>query len=130
MTRLVIDSSAWIEYLKGSKSADKLNEYFETGELFTTSVCVSEIIAKVLREGLSSNIALQAIRSMSSIISVDAEIGIDAGKIYFELRKTKPKIALSDAITISAAKKLSAKIITFNRDFDGLSQAMVLSKVE
>lgn len=128
MNKFVIDSSAWIEYLKGSDSGNKLNSYFKESEIFTTSLCVAEIIAKVLREGFSADIALKAILSISLVTNVDLEVGDKGGRVYYELRKNKPKIALSDAITLASARKLGAKIITFDHDFEGLKEAIILEK--
>ncbi len=126
MTKLVIDSSAWIEYLAGTHRGEKIKEYFEKAELFTSAVCVAEITAKVLKEGLSAEIVLAAIRARSSVLSVDFQIGSEAGKKYAVLRKKKPKIALSDAISLVFAEKINAKVLTFDRDFEGLPQTIVL----
>jgi len=127
MTKFIIDSSAWIEYLNGSERGDKLKKYFERNELFTTSVCVAEVIAKVIREGHSTNIAEKAIHSNSTIINIDFLLAVEAGKTYITLRKTKPKIALSNAISLVVAQKISGKVITFDKDFANLPEAIVLS---
>lgn len=126
MTKYVIDSSAWIEYFKGTPEGQNVKKYFEANELFTTSLCVAEITAKFLREGLPVEAALLAIRSQSTIISLDFPIGSEAGKLYFELRKKKPKIALSDAFSLIVAKNINAKVLTFDNDFRGSPEAIVL----
>jgi len=126
MVKFIVDSSAWIEYLGGTPKGSKLQKYFDGGELFTTGVCVAEVVAKVLREGLSAEIALDAIRSLSKIIPVDYALGSDGGKLYVSLRSSRPKIALADALSVSAARRLSAKVLTFDKDFSGLPEAIVL----
>ncbi len=127
MTKLVIDSAAWVEYLQGSLRAEKLKKYFENSELFTTSITVAEVVAKALKKGLSEEIVVDAIQSMSTILPVDFALGAEAGKVYAELRKTRPKIALADAFTLCAARKISAKVVTFDNDFHGLSDAIVIN---
>ncbi|HIH42834.1 TPA: type II toxin-antitoxin system VapC family toxin [Candidatus Woesearchaeota archaeon] len=125
MAKYLIDSSAWIEYLAGSKRAEPLKKYFEEGELFTSPVCVAEIIAKVAKEGLSVENAKNSIHTHSSIFAFDFNTAVDAGTTYAELRKIKPKIALSDAITIVLARNIKAKILTFDNDFRNIQEAIV-----
>ncbi|MBI2576162.1 PIN domain-containing protein [Candidatus Woesearchaeota archaeon] len=50
--KYVVDSSAWIEYLRGTEKGPQVRVLFEKGhEFFTTGVCVAEIIAKFRKEG-------------------------------------------------------------------------------
>ncbi|MBI2136367.1 PIN domain-containing protein [Candidatus Woesearchaeota archaeon] len=125
MAKYIIDSSAWVEYLAGRKRAEPLKKYFEEGGLFTTPVCVAEIIAKVAKEGLSVENAKNSIHAHSAILAFDFSTAVEAGTTYAELRKTKPKIALSDAITIVLARNIKAKILTFDNDFRNIQEAIV-----
>lgn len=126
MDKIVVDASAWVEYLAGSQKGEKVKKYFEDNELYTPAVSVSEVIAKLLREGFSEELAIFAIPARSQIVSTDFGIASDAGKIYHSLRKKRDKISLSDAICLSTAKKISGKVLTFDTDFRGLPEAIVL----
>lgn len=125
MVKYVVDSSAWVEYLAGSQRAEPLRKYFDDGELLTTSLCAAEVIAKVAKEGQSVDAAKNSIHTHSTIITIDFSTAVEAGVKYAELRKTKPKIALSDVITIISAKNMEAKILTFDTDFKGIPGAIV-----
>lgn len=126
MNKLVVDASAWIEYLSGTEKGEKVKKYFEENELYTAAVSVSEIIAKMLREGFSADIAILAIPARSQIVPIDFGIASDAGKTYYILRKKRDKISLSDAICLCTAKKISGKVLTFDNDFRGIAEAIVL----
>ncbi|MEK6868417.1 MAG: PIN domain-containing protein [Nanoarchaeota archaeon] len=126
MDKLIVDSSAWIEYLDGSPEGEKVRKYFKEKQLFTPANCVGEIIARAIRTGISVELVKTVLNAQSTIISIDFEIGYQGGILYTELRKQKPKISLSDALTLAIAKKLNAKILTFDNDFQGLAEAIVL----
>lgn len=126
MSKLIVDTSVWIEYLGATPRGEKIRPYFENNELFTTALGVGEITAKVLREGKDVEIALNAVLALSTIVSVDFNLGKEAGNAYVTLRKVKPKIALSDALALVTARKLAAKVLTFDKDFDKLPEAIVL----
>src|SRR3989344_6356638 len=124
MTKLFVDSSVWVEYLAGSERAKQLQKYFDNNELFTTSVSVAEVVAKSTSKGFSVTTTIDALRSISTIVDVDLPIASEAGAQYPELRKTRPKIALSDVILIVAARKFAAKLITFDYDFHKINDVI------
>ena len=126
MDKLIVDSSAWIEYLDGSPEGEKVRKYFKEKQLFTSTNCVAEIIARALRTGISIELIKTVLNVQSTIVNIDFDTGYQAGIIYTELRKQKPKISLSDAMTLAIAKKIEAKILTFDNDFRGLAEAIVL----
>lgn len=126
MDKLLVDSSAWIEYLDGSPEGEEVRKYFKEKQLFTSTNCVAEIIARALRTGISIELVKTVLKAQSIIISIDFESGCQGGIIYTDLRKQKPKISLSDAVTIAVARKIEAKILTFDNDFQGVAEAIVL----
>lgn len=126
MNKFVVDASAWLEYFDGSPKGEKIKKYFEDAELYTSALCVAEVVARVLRRGASADVARTVINARSVVISVDFDLGAHGGILYATLRKTRAKISLSDAITLAIAKKLSAKILTFDNDFRGIPEAVII----
>lgn len=51
--KYVVDSYAWIEYFRGSKSGEKAKEFIEGGEAATATITLAELREKYLREGWS-----------------------------------------------------------------------------
>jgi PIN domain nuclease of toxin-antitoxin system len=126
MTKLVVDSSAWIEYLDGSAKGEKVREHFKEKQLFTPTNCVAEIVARAGRTGISIELVKTVLNAQSTIVAIDFETSCQGGILYTALRKKKPKIALSDTLTLAVAQSLKAKVLTFDNDFRGLKEAIVL----
>ena len=72
------------------------------------------------------DVATSAIKSLSIIKPVGLELATKGGSLYVDLRSTRPKIAFSDALTLAAARIIGVKVLTFDRDFDKLPDAIVL----
>ena len=51
MTKVVVDSYAWIEYLEDSEKGRRAAEFIEnnSNEIFTSSASVAEVIGKFLK---------------------------------------------------------------------------------
>ena len=72
MDRLVVDSWAWVEYLRGSEMGKKVDTRISAaGELWTTVVSLTEVVSKYRREKLSEQVpmALAAARVESEPVS-------------------------------------------------------------
>lgn len=126
MDKLVVDASAWLEYLDGSTKGEGIRKRFEKAQLYTPAICLAEIIARMIRRGFSPEIAKIAVPARSTVVAIDGNIGITGGTLYAELRKERPKIALSDALTLAIARKLGAKVLTCDNDFRGIPEAVVV----
>ncbi|MGD9276465.1 MAG: PIN domain-containing protein [Candidatus Pacearchaeota archaeon] len=127
MTKYLIDSSAWIEYLEGSKSGKKVWEILkESEEIYSLSLIISEVISSVKRKKGDFNLAFRAIISNSKILEVNPEIARDAGLFHADMKKKIKNFGLNDAIILEAAKKLKAKIITSDSHFKGMKNVVYL----
>ncbi|HEC76556.1 MAG TPA: type II toxin-antitoxin system VapC family toxin [Thermoplasmatales archaeon] len=112
---VLIDSWAWIEYFRGSKSGEKVRKYIEGRE----KAIISAInIAEVYRWILSfydEKIAEKKIEVMKErcfVIPVDEEIAIMSAKI-----KHNENLGLGDAIIYATARKEKASLLTGDYDF-------------
>ncbi|MFH7860211.1 MAG: PIN domain-containing protein, partial [Candidatus Aenigmatarchaeota archaeon] len=85
---IVVDSYAWVEYFLGSEKGAKVEKYIESGEAITPSIILAEIARKYLREGIDEKEVrkrLDFIAAKSTIIEMDVNLSIEAGKAYLEL---------------------------------------------
>ncbi len=126
MNKLVIDSSAWIEYFSGTEKGKKVKELIGTNEIFTTSISIAEICSKFKRSKMNPTQAFEIILSNSKIIDTNKELSFNAGILHAEIRLSKPKFSLSDAYAVVAARGLNAKVVTSDYDFKGLKEAIFL----
>ena len=128
MTKFVVDTSAWIEYLEESEKGRKFSKIIENGEneLFTSCSSVAEIITKFLKSSKETSIALDCIHSLSNVIDADEEISILSGQIHFEEKKKNKDFGMLDAFVAATAKTKSAKILTSDNNFKNFKEAVIV----
>jgi len=125
--RYVIDSYAWIEYFRGSPLGDKAKEYIESGDAATATITLAELRAKYLREGWSFfQEDLAFISSKTTIVPLEKELAVEAGRLHHELRKTVKDWSFSDSIVLATARAAAAGVVTGDRHFQGLKGTILL----
>jgi len=132
---IVFDTYAWIEYFIGSERGAAVSKHIEGGEeIVTPDVVIAEIARKYLREGIRAEEVkkrLYYIASWSEIENVDTELGLSAGQAWQELalearKKRLQSPSLVDGIVLATARRHRAKVLTADRHFEGLAEAVIL----
>lgn len=127
MSRLVIDSYAWIEYLDGTELGQKVSNFIETNEeIFTCALTIAEVVSKAARKGKNVKIAYEVLTNNSKIILADEELSFEAGQIHFEMRKVLKDFGLADAYILATARKLQSKILTGDEHFRNIKEAVLI----
>ena len=121
MTKVVVDSYAWIEYLDGSTKGARVQRLIEDAvEAYTPTPVVAEVTSKVLRGGRDAGAAWQVLRAWSIVLPLDAETARAAGALHATYRERMPDFAMTDAVVLAFARKLDARIITGDPHFRGM----------
>ena len=121
MTRLIIDSYAWIEYLEGSSKGSRVQDRLEeVDDAYTPTPVLAEVVSKVLRAGRDAAMAWQALRAWSQVLPLDAETARAAGGLHAEYRRRISDFALTDAVVLAFSRKLGATILTGDPHFRGI----------
>jgi predicted nucleic acid-binding protein len=127
MSRLVIDSYAWIEYLDGTEHGRKVNDFIEGNEeIFTCALTIAEVVSKAARKGKDVKVAYEVLTNNSKIIYADEVLSFEAGQIHFEMRKTLKDFGLADAYILATARKLQSKILTGDEHFRNMKEAVLI----
>ena len=129
MTRYVVDSWAWIEYLEGSSSGAKVRERVSAhakNEIFTHIVSVAEVISKVRRAGKDAEVAWSAIVNNSKIFAIAETDSKEAGLLHAKVKSRNTNFGLADAFVLAAARKLRATVLTGDPDFANIDEAEML----
>jgi predicted nucleic acid-binding protein len=127
MSKLVVDTWAWLEYLEGSESGKVVDSKFaESEELWTSSVSLAELVSKYRRRGMSEEVAVRAVTSLSRVREVDADNAVEAGRIHAEVKGKSPGFGLADAMVLQLARKVGARVLTGDQDFRGVKEALLL----
>jgi predicted nucleic acid-binding protein len=128
MTRYVVDSWAWMEYLDGSVPGEKVKQSVGDGdnEIFTHVVSIAEIVSKVRRRGKDAGVAWSAITTNSKIFTLTEKDSEDAGLLHAKIKSKLANFGLADAFVLSAARKLGAKVLTGDPDFADIEDVVML----
>ena len=128
MNRYVIDAWAWVEYLVGSEHGAELNKILEDNdnEVYTCAITVAEVISKVSRENRDVKEAYDMLTSNSRVVNIDQELSLKTGILHSELRKTLKDFGLADAYVLATARKLNAKVLTGDKHFQNIKDAVML----
>jgi len=125
--KYIIDSSAWIEYLEGSKSGEIVNKILdEDNEIFIIPLIISEVISKTKRKKQNYELAYETLIENAKINEISPKIAKEAGLLHAQMKDKISSISLADTMIITAAKALSAKIITCDEHFKGLKEIILI----
>jgi len=125
--KYLIDSSAWIEYLRGSKAGEKVYEILkEDNEIYTLSINIGEVISKVKRDNGQIEIAYNSLTSNVNILGITPEIAKEAGLLHAQLKEKINSISLADTFMIASAKAIYAKILTCDEHFKNFKEAIII----
>ena len=120
----IIDAYAWIEYLEGSKKGEKVNEILNSkNEIFVLPITISEVVSKVKRRNGNYELAYGALIKRAKIINQTPKIAKESGLIHAEMRKEFDQFGIVDAILISTARSINAKVLTGDHHFKDFKEA-------
>lgn len=125
---IILDSSAWLEYFFGTDKGEKIRIHLAKADDFSpiSGVTVAEVCKRYIRDGMSTEMALTALKAMTTLVQVDYALGLETAQIAVQQRKRNLKFSTADAHMVALARKHHAKIITCDTDFLGIPEAIVI----
>ena len=126
--KILIDSSAWIEYLEGSTKGEKVREIFSgDNELYVLNFIISEVISKIKRKNMNEELAYRAIITNSKVLNLTPRIAKNAGLLHAEMKKKIKDFGLADALILATAREMNMKVLTEDKHFKKFKEAVFLS---
>ena len=115
---ILVDTSAWIEWLIGSPTGDKLVEHLPEQADWLVPTMVQLELAKWLAREVGEDKADQVIAftQVCQLVPLDTEIALAAA----DACRTH-KLATADAIIFATAQARGATLLTCDAHFEGLS---------
>lgn len=124
---VLVDTSAWIEWLIGSSTADQLSEHLpqQSGWLVPTMVQLE--LAKWLTRELDEDKADQVIAftQVCQVVPLDTEIALAAAEACRAY-----KLATADAIIFATARARGASLLTCDAHFERLPGVTFIPKTD
>jgi predicted nucleic acid-binding protein len=128
MSRFVVDSWGWIEYLDGSKAGKRVANMIDDGaEIFTHVVTIAEVVSKYEQRRKDGEGPKKVIATLSRIVNSNDEDALGVGKLHSIVKRSHPNFSLADAFVLHAARSLKAKVLTGDPDFKGIDDAVLLA---
>lgn len=123
---ILVDTSAWIEWLIGSPTGDRVADRLpEQGNWLVPTMVQLELARWLIREsGEDKADQVIAFTQVCRVVPLDTEIALAAAEACRE-----HKLATADAIVFATARTRRATLLTCDADFDGLPGATLIEKV-
>jgi len=121
----IIDSSAWIEYIAGTRYADLFdNPIADQRSLLVPVITIYEIFRKILSER-DEDAALLAVSYLraGSVIEVDLAVSLEAARY-----SKQHKLPTADALIYATARLHNATLWTMDQHFKGLPGVKYFAK--
>lgn len=124
MTKLVVDSWAWMELLSGTPKGRTVEKEISLAEeAYTTSVTLAEVISAIARRGRPTDPGREALLSNSRIMVPSAPDAVEAGILHARMKKSVHNMSLAHAFVLQSAQKLGCKVLTGDPDFKEIKEA-------
>ncbi len=126
----MVDSFAWMEYFMGSERGEKVKKIVgdATAECLVSAINIAEIYSKSIKvDGIDRAEERKSfIFSRCAVIDVNDELAVEAAKIDVDMKKKVKGWGLADSIVLATARAARAKIVTWDKHFQGLAEVELL----
>lgn len=116
---IIYDTSALIEFLKGTELGEIVKESFLSSEIqnIIPAIVFAELISKAKRNGLDYLKFTRILENNCTVIHLTQGIAKKAGELHAKFKPKQSKISLIDCIILIHAEMESAKVLTKDKDF-------------
>ena len=123
---VLVDSSAWIEWLIGSPTGNRVQAHLPEQPDWLVPTMVQLELAKWLTREVGEDKADQVIAftQVCHVVPLDTEVALAAADACRE-----HKLATADAIIFATARAHDAKLVTCDGHFNGLPGVTLIEKV-
>jgi predicted nucleic acid-binding protein len=125
-TRLVVDSSGWIEVFTGGGQAEHFLALIAAERsLVVPAITIFEVFKWVLREHGEAQ-AIQAAAAMQSgqVVDLDSRLALAAAQLSHALQ-----LPMADSIILATARDQQARLHTMDSDFRGIADVELVEAI-
>jgi predicted nucleic acid-binding protein len=123
----VVDSSAWLAYLRDEPNAERFAAAIEErSSLLVPSIVVLEVY-RYLRRGTGVETAIRAIAPLTGgrVIDLTPDLAILAAELGHRHR-----LPLADSVILASARRFDATLWTQDSDFEGLEDVEYFPRLQ
>lgn len=124
MEHVAFDTWAWWEVLADNAMGRRLaRDYLNNPDVrvFTPSLALAEMSAKLARLGLADRIAtaINAMETGSEVVHLSTQGALQVGPLLLELRKAAKNASMADAVILLVARDQGAALVSNDRAYTG-----------
>jgi predicted nucleic acid-binding protein len=125
-TRLVVDSSGWIEVFTGGGQAEHfLAPIADESSLVVPAITIFEVFKWVLREhGEAQAIQAAAAMQCGQVVDLDSRLALAAAQLSHGLQ-----LPMADSIILATARDQRARLHTMDSDFRGIADVELVEAI-
>ena len=124
---MLLDTSAWIEYFKGTEKGETVLKLItRESTIYTCPLTFAELTFWCHKNKQKPEPVIEKINQLSKTLDLTEEILVKSGEIYYWERQHNDKISMIDCIIYTCAKTHNLKLLTKDRDFESLSDVEML----
>jgi predicted nucleic acid-binding protein len=125
-TRLVVDSSGWIEVFTGGGQAEHfLALIADESSLVVPAITIFEVFKWVLREhGEAQAIQAAAAMQCGQVVDLDSRLALAAAQLSHRLQ-----LPMADSIILATARDQRARLYTMDSDFRGIADVELVEAI-
>ena len=124
-SRVVVDSSGWIEVFTDGPSAEVFLQVMDDEDrLVVPSITIFEVFKWILREHSEADaIQASAVMQRGLVVQLDPMAAIAAAQLSHTLR-----LPMADSVILTTARQHQARLYSMDADFQGLSDVELVLK--
>jgi predicted nucleic acid-binding protein len=126
LTRVVVDSSGWIEVFTDGAQADTfLALMADESALVVPAISIFEVFKWILREHSEAQaVQAAAVMQRGQVVHLDTRLTLAAAQLSHALQ-----LPMADSIILATARDLRARLHTMDSDFRGLSDVVLIDPI-
>lgn len=124
---MLLDTSTLVALFTSKKAADRIEREVGDSALYVSYVQLAELADWATRSGAPAPERIDAVEQMASVSPLTKEICLEAAAIKFAKRKEGISgFGIIDGIVLATARSLGQNLLTFDADFEGEEDCVVL----
>ncbi len=124
---MLLDTSALVAIFTSKKAADRIGKKVGDSQLYVSHIQLAELADWAIRFGAPAGERVEAVEQITSVAPLTKEICLEAAVIKLTKRKKGLSgFGIIDGIVLATARSLGQSLLTFDNDFAGEEDCVIL----
>ena len=126
---MLLDTSALVAAFTSKKAAERIAKEVGDSQIYVSQIQLAELADWATRSGVPAAERVETVGQIADIVPLTKEICLEAAAIKSSKRKKAvPAFGIIDGIVLATARSLGQTLLTFDADFAGEEDCVVLRR--